>query len=581
MTKLNQGADSAIITAATRAGLASAPQDYSKTFERVADGYRKTMEANADMWSQIGTTAVYKYKEVKAAQKEKMEGPGGVENLANGQELIDKVKGFGKEIWGTRKLEGGWFGDQAKEARVEINRRKDAIYAFAQSNAVGEQSLGAMFNESKDKKGNVIPPTINPEATGIYPMEVASAYAQSQIGGTTDLGNYFVPEEGKDGKMGWTMYNDPTKIKHESKSVKNNPFVAAPDNVVGTEEDAKPTKPNGEPVLNEDGKKIRYTIGEITGMMVQKDPNMKPLLNGIYDSALESGTNSGGNMELGEYQQNEMNEALEGISRNRSAWYQKTKYGEGGKSFHGELTQGQSVASANLFGQLSNVVAGGAESLGNTGVLAGVDGMSDGIPGIQEADFQNEDNYKALTMTLFNPGNKNYDAEVTAGVFKEHMQAKIRVVQAHGWSRSAKNPVNKPGYVAPSAQNSAFIALPSIKSSEMFEGGGGDYVSKAVVQTNENVARAAIERADFGKGDNKYSWDAEKKSYFHPVHGVVPNKATMFSWFNSDGLGKDMTMSSTFKNLDFFKQIPDWDGTAYLDKSEEVVESKKAWYNPF
>ena len=443
MTKLNQGADAALVTAATRAGLASAPPDYSSTFEHVADGYRKTMEANSQMWQRIGSAAVGKFKEVKAAQKEKMEGPGGMENLANGQELIDKVKGFGKELWGTRKLEGGYFGDQAKEARVEINKRKDAIYAFAQSNAAGEQDFVGMFNESRDKKGNIIPPSINAEATGIYPMEVASAYAQSQVGGTTDLGNYFVPEEGKDGKMGWTMYNDPSKIKYESKGIKENPFVTVPDHVVQPENEAKPTKPNGEPVLNEDGKKIRYTIGEINGMMTKKDPNMKPLLNGIYDSALKSGASSGGSTELGKYQQNEMNESMTAISRNRAAWYQKTKYGEGGKSFHGELTQGVSVASANLFGQLSNVVANGSESLANTGVLASVDGMSDGVPGIQAEDFQNEDNYNALTMTLFNPGNKNYDPEVTAGIFKEHMQAKIKEVQAHGWSKSAKNPANQ------------------------------------------------------------------------------------------------------------------------------------------
>ena len=567
MTKLNQGADGALVTAATRAGLASAPPDYSSTFEHVADGYRKTMEANSEMWQRIGTAAVGKFKEVKAAQKEKMEGPGGMENLANGQELIDKVKGFGKELWGTRKLEGGYFGDQAKEARVEINKRKDSIYAFAQSNAVGEQAFVGMFNETKDKKGNIIPPSINAEATGIYPMEVASAYAQSQVGGTTDLGNYFVPEEGKDGKMGWTMYNDPSKIKYESKTIKENPFVTVPDHVIKPENDAKPTKPNGEPVLNEDGKKIRYTIGEINGMMTKKDPNMKGLLNGIYDIALKSGANSGGNPEVGQYQQNEMDEGITEISRNRAAWYQKSKYGEGGKSFHGELTQGVSVASANLFGQLSNVVANGDKSLANTGVLAGIDGMSDGTPGIQAADFQNEENYNALTMTLFNPGNKNYDPEVTAGIFKEHMQAKIRDVQAHGWSKSSKNPVNKPGYVPP-GQGGKLPPIPTIRNSEMFEGGGEDYVSKSRIQFNQAAGEKIVQRSDFGKGDNKYTWDDKKKSYFHATDGVVVNKASMFAFLNSDVLGDDMGMSNVFKSQEFYRQIPGWDGSQYVPKEE-------------
>ena len=580
MTKLNQGADAALVAAATKAGLASAPQDYSRSFESVAEGYRRTMEASTNLWSKIGTMAGIKYKEIKTAQKEKMEGPGGLENLANGQQLISQVKGFGKELWGTRKLEGGYFGDQAKEARVEINKRKDKIYAFAQNNVAGEQALFSMFNETRDKKGNIIPPSVNAEATGVYPMEVASAYAQSQVGGTTDLGNYFIPEEGKDGKMAWTMYNDPDKIKYESKSIKENPFVTTPDNVVRPENEAKPTKPNGTPVLTPDGKKIRYTMSQINGMMVQKDPNMKGLLNGVFDIAMKSGANSGGNPEIGQYQQNEMDEGLSEISRNRAAWYQKTKYGEGGKSFHGELTQGVGVASSSLFGQLSNVVANGDKTLENTGVLAGIDGMSDGTPGIQAADFQNEDNYKALTMTLFNPGNKNYDPEVTAGIFKEHMQAKIRDVQAHGWSRSPKNPVNKPGYVPP-GQGGKLPVIPSIKSSEMFEGGGGDYVSKAILEGNYSAGQKMVQRASFGRGDNMYTWDKKKKSYFHSTDGVVVNKATMFAFLNRDKLEDGMGMSNTFKSLEFFRQIPEWDGSQYLPKEEVEKQESKAWYNPF
>jgi|TARA_R110000822_G_scaffold124635_4_gene259086 hypothetical protein len=573
MTKLNQGADAALVTAATRAGLASAPPDYSRTFEHVADGYRKTMEANSDMWGKITTVAANSFVAIKAAQKEKMEGPGGMENLANGQELIDKVKGFGKELWGTRKLEGGYFGDQAKEARVEINKRKDAIYAFAQSNAAGEQAFVGMFNERKDKKGNIIPPSINAEATGIYPMEVASAYAQSQIGGTTEKGNYFVPEEGKDGKMGWTMYHDPNKIKYESKAIKTNPFVTKPDNVLNLENDAKPTKPNGQPVLV-DGKKIRYTMAEINGMMVQKDPNMKKLLNNVYDIALKSGANSGGNPEIGKYQQNEMDEGITEISRNRAAWYQKSKYGEGGKSFHGELTQGVSVASANLFGQLSNVVANGDKSLANTGILAGIDGMSDGTPGIQAADFQNEENYNALTMTLFNPGNKNYDPEVTAGIFKEHMQAKIRDVQAHGWSKSSKNPVNKPGYVPPGQGGKLLPPIDKIKSMDMFNGGNDTYVSEAVLTQNYQAGNAMVERASLGKGDDKYTWDDKKKTYFHSTLGVVANKASMFAFINRSRMEDNASIGNTFKSQPFYMQIPDWDGTAYVSK-EEVKEKKR------
>ena len=54
---LNPGADATLVTAATRAGLATAPAYYSDAFERVADSYDKTMEAQGQMWQDIGKVA--------------------------------------------------------------------------------------------------------------------------------------------------------------------------------------------------------------------------------------------------------------------------------------------------------------------------------------------------------------------------------------------------------------------------------------------------------------------------------------------------------------------------------------------
>ena len=51
---LNPRADATLVTAAARAGLAAVPADYSKTFESVANSYEKTMEAQAEMWKDIG-----------------------------------------------------------------------------------------------------------------------------------------------------------------------------------------------------------------------------------------------------------------------------------------------------------------------------------------------------------------------------------------------------------------------------------------------------------------------------------------------------------------------------------------------
>ena len=51
---LNPGADATLVGVAYRAGMATAPADYSKTFENVAKSYEKTMEAQGQMWKDIG-----------------------------------------------------------------------------------------------------------------------------------------------------------------------------------------------------------------------------------------------------------------------------------------------------------------------------------------------------------------------------------------------------------------------------------------------------------------------------------------------------------------------------------------------
>jgi len=576
MTKLNSSADAGLVTAATRAGLASAPTDYGKVFTEMSAYYDNTMRKTADMWKAVGTIAVGSYLGVKKAQRAKMEGPGGLENLANGENLIKQVKGFGKELWGTRKLDGGWFGEQAKAARVEITKRKDAVYAFAQSNVAGEQSLYNMFNGSTGKSGKKTAPTINVEATGSYPMEVANAYAQSQTGGTTDLGNYFVPEPDVNGKMAWTLYNDENLINYEAKSVKENPFVINPDSVLGPEiEDIKLPKPNGKPVIGDNGKKIRYTIADINGMMTQVDPKMKELLNGIYGKAMQSGTANGGSVELNNYQQNEMSDAMDSISRKRTAWFQKTKYGEDSKSFYGEVTSG-TVTAANLFGQVSRHAADGETTLQAQGPLKDIDGMSDGVKGIQKKDFENSDNYEALTMAMFNQGNANYDPDFTAGVFKQYMEKKLIDIKDHAWSRSTKNPVNKPGYVAPTEFNSLLanhVPLKSIKPGNMYTGGKNTAMDGTMRATFDLVSKALHTRSSIGRGKNKISWDEEKQSYFKGGM-VIPDKRTLFTEVirthykqrkeNKEEIGLEYgKLTDMFQMSNYFTSIPEWDGSSY------------------
>ena len=75
-----------------------------------------------------------------------------------------------------------------------------------------------------------------------------------------------------------------------------------------------------------------------------------------------------------------------------------------------------------------------------------------------------------------------------------------------------------------------------------------------------------------GKGDNLFSWDKDKQSYFHATQGVVPNKASMFSMLNWMDTGEEDELTPSFKQNPFYQQIKEWDGSMYLEKNVEKVE---------
>ena len=67
-------ADSSLVTAATRAGLASGPADYSRTFEWMSLEYGRTMQASAKMWGDIMRAGASMYNTYKGAKEKEPAG---------------------------------------------------------------------------------------------------------------------------------------------------------------------------------------------------------------------------------------------------------------------------------------------------------------------------------------------------------------------------------------------------------------------------------------------------------------------------------------------------------------------------
>ena len=116
---LNPGADATLVTAATRAGMATTPADYSKTFENVAKSYEKTMEAQGQMWKDIGNVVgVIGADMVANAQEWNNYKEVGEKNAAY---LVDELEA-NKQAQKDLGLLPGILGD--KETRDEKRRLK-------------------------------------------------------------------------------------------------------------------------------------------------------------------------------------------------------------------------------------------------------------------------------------------------------------------------------------------------------------------------------------------------------------------------------------------------------------------------
>jgi len=246
-------------------------------------------------------------------------------------------------------------------------------------------------------------------------------------------------------------------------------------------------------------------------------------------------------------------------------------------SFFGEMvgidnsgTPTQTVASAKAFGALSAVLP--KDENGNLipkGVISGVKDV--GSPGINFEDFQTPQNYLKLTQAMFNPGDPNYSEAETNKIFREYKLQQVKGEVASMWNKSPRNPNNQTSVINERPDSDGFVAMKKATNADMFQNGNGAYMSQAKLESWGNIGKALIERADMGKGNNLLSWDKVKKSYFHAEQGVAPNKASLFAMLNFLDTGEEDQLTNTFKQNPFYKQIPDWDGSMYLDNNTEKV----------
>ena len=237
-SKLNPGADATLVGVAYKAAVANTPGDYSKTFEKVAEGYEKTMEAQSEMWGNIATLGANIGSEMIANAEERTAyaAKAATLNPDDYQFLVDEIYA-NKDAQKDLGFFGGRFGDrETRQDRAELKLKQQELFAEidlaaesikAGTDAVANGLYDSNLNEDEAEKVNAI---------------IKSGLKDKH----TENRNYAkLSRDEKTGELIYTLYDSDTDeptmlngvpqtmtIKEFNKSISNN--VKDVDNVTGT-----------------------------------------------------------------------------------------------------------------------------------------------------------------------------------------------------------------------------------------------------------------------------------------------------------------------------------------------------------
>ena len=391
---LNPGADATLVSAAYRSAVSTTPGDYSKTLERSADSYEKTMQAQsktlgsiAKLGGIIGADMIESANEFSA----KVAKGAGLdsEGAAFLQEELYANKDAQKELRGINFLQSR----ETRQKRQELKLQQRELFAdidnAAESVRVGAEAVAA--GTFKVLPGNEVD------------ADMVNAIIKSNLKNkVTKEGNMArLSRDEKTGELMYTMYK-----------------------ADGTPSD----RGNGEPVTMT----VKQFTKSITTNMDDKGV-MKGKLNGITDASANAGNKSLNGTYHPEMRQMHLNQ-LDDIVKTDTDLQRAfgEKFGYSNSSFLEDI-QKPSTLSLELYSTLLETTGGGKE-LPLTGVAEGVED-TDGSGGISQAELQNADNYGVLAANIL----AMKDPEVSKALFKEYTIDKFEA--AHKFGYGQKPPV--------------------------------------------------------------------------------------------------------------------------------------------
>ena len=364
-TKITTGADATIVAAATRAGLAAAPPDYSDTFESVSRSYAETVKASGDMWKQIvNATALIGGELIKNAadwnsKVQKVYDAGGTENVVN------EIYALKDELRDLGPLSGIFGNRETRKKRMEIITRKNQL--FSEIDQLGEiLNRAAIAIENNNLDLNLM----GPEKAEMLNAIIASNTSNK----VTAAGHYAKITKNDKGGLSYTIYNE-----------------------------------DGSEATYSDGSTRTINLSDFKSLLSENVADKQNIygnaMNELSTTAENLGATYGG--EYSEYFSGKMRNTLNSMTNtpNDRRRVMRTPFGIDNKSFYEHITEGEeNVETAGLWTLMMKDLAAGevkgelAVTTGQRGELLANIKDTDGSKGISQQEINNQ--WMAFTGSL-------------------------------------------------------------------------------------------------------------------------------------------------------------------------------------
>ena len=538
---LNPGADATLVNAAYRAAVSSAPGDYSRTLQRAADSYEKTMQAQSQTFGTIAKLGASIGVEMMAnAQKN-------IDQLAKGDTLnpedteffVNKLQTVKNELSELGPLKGMFGNKQTRIDRAKLKAKQKGIFASIDQALLniktGNEIVASgafddtLLNEKLDEKE-----TIN------------AIIKSNQKNKFTKNGNEAKLSENENGDLMYTLYN-------------NNGGLSV--------------NPNGS---NEPVTMTLEKFNELIANNVKDGGAMKGALNKISNATYKSGITSLSGTYDPEMKQMHLN-ALDSIINNETDLRRGmgTKFGDSNSSFLEDIKKPSNL-SMWVYNDLLAATSAEGGVLAEGGILEGVKDI-DGEPGISQKDLQNTDNYGVLAANII--GMK--DQDVTKALFKEYTIDKFEATHKYGYSKKPPVAGKTDGTDADGNDNIDFY-----KNKVQKLNGANWNSGNATSVYNDIKAGFGFRAKDPAtKEVNDYSYHVvNEKGGWYQNYMVGDNETTTESYIGPNGgdVGKIFTNDPRFKNIETSVTVEeDVEGNVTNSREINIKTKTKKKYGAF